>query len=400
MFLWTEVRRQASRNKGRSVLLLCIATVLTLCMAFYIWNMQSAQSSLLHLGEELPVRVRVTNLNGDKSRDLFINAVDADAFGNAGVRELHCTAAAAGALSKGARAQQPFIGGDTQILAANCVEAAGISPEAFHFADEYDAGFFQSADGVCILNAEYAEQNGLAVGDAVTLPTYLYMASMGYEPLQESTVKVIGTYTPQEESGAPDMLVPAAWLREEASRVGLKYFSYTSCSAVVDDPLNLHDFKTKMTEAGFVSVDPAANDYATGKGLIVEDELFLKTAGELKKNIALFQNLLVPFFALLIGLFVLTTFLMMRSTRREMAIARSLGVAKWRCATPNFLYTVLLNLLGCAGTLPILCTALRMPMLYVLLIFGIFMFCAVVGTAVALLCLLRFDTLTLLTQTD
>ena len=400
MFLWTEVRRQISRNKGRSVLLLCIAAVLTMCMAFYIWNMQSAQSALLHLGEELPVRVRITNLSGDKSRDLFINAVDADVLGNAGVRELRCTAAAAGSLTEKAQAQQPFIGGDTQILAANCVEAADISAEAFHFTDGYDTEFFQSADAVCVLKAAYAEQNGLSVGDTVTLPTYLYMASMGYEPLRESTVKIIGTYTPQEESGAPNILVPAAWLREEAGRAGLKYFSYTACNAVVDDPLNLHDFKTQMTEAGFVPIDPAANDYATGKGLIVEDELFMKTAGELKKNIALFQNLLVPFFVLLMGLFVLTTFLTMRGAKREMAIACSLGVSKRRCAMPNFLYAVLLNLLGCAVTLPILCAALRMPILYVLLVFGIFMVCAALGTAVALVCLLRFDTLTLLTQTD
>ena len=126
----------------------------------------------------------------------------------------------------------------------------------------------------------------------------------------------------------------------------------------------------------------------------------MKTAGELKKNIALFQNLLVPFFVLLMGLFVLTTFLTMRGAKREMAIACSLGVSKRRCAMPNFLYAVLLNLLGCAVTLPILCAALRMPILYVLLVFGIFMVCAALGTAVALVCLLRFDTLTLLTQTD
>ena len=83
-----------------------------------------------------------------------------------------------------------------------------------------------------------------------------------------------------------------------------------------------------------------------------------------------------------------------------MAIARSLGVSKWRCAAPNFISTVLLDMLGCAVILPILSAALHIPALSALVIFGLFTLCAALGTAAALLCLLRFDTLTLLTQVD
>ena len=47
----------------------------------------------------------------------------------------------------------------------------------------------------------------------------------------------------KKENDVPDMLVPVNWLREEAVRAGLKYFVYTSCNAIVDNPLKLHELK-------------------------------------------------------------------------------------------------------------------------------------------------------------
>ena len=258
---------------------------------------------------------------------------------------------------------------------------------------------FLSGDSAqCVIGEDYAERTGLHPGDTLSLEIYTVRQSMNgtiYQMIGNAALEIIGTHS---APGGADVILPVNFLRTEAETAGVS-FLYDSCSALVVDSTHLKDFKAEMQKY-FMDINPSAEDPNAGDALSVEDELFVKTASRLRQNIALFQSMLVPFFALIIGLVVLTTFLTMRSTRRDMAIACSLGVSKWRCAAPNFISTVLLDMLGCAVILPILSAALHIPTLSALVIFGLFTLCAALGTAAALLCLLRFDTLTLLTQVD
>lgn len=54
------------RNRVRMTISSCITVLLTLCMAFYAENIQTSQITLLNLKYQLPVRVYITNLSGDK----------------------------------------------------------------------------------------------------------------------------------------------------------------------------------------------------------------------------------------------------------------------------------------------------------------------------------------------
>jgi hypothetical protein len=359
-------------------------------MAFYAENIQTSQITLLNLKYQLPVRVYITNLSGDKKSNLFINGIDIDALINAEVRDLQCTAIAAGSFSSIAQEQSPFLGGDTKILAANCVEATGISKEFFSFTDyTYNNDFFKSVNAICVLNADYAKDNNLMIGDMVTLPIYLYIPSLGYEPLKEASIKIVGTYVTKKENDVPDMLVPVNWLREEAVRAGLKYFVYTSCNAIVDNPLKLHEFKTHMIEIGFVPIDPVIDDYATGKGLIIDDELFVKAARELRQNINLLSNMYIPFCTLIIGITSLTMFLIIYNTRHDIALANSLGVSKWYIIVGISIGLISLNTLGCTTTLLILWTTLHVSTFSVFVVFKMFMFCVVISVVIVLLILRR-----------
>lgn len=378
------------RNRVRMTISSCITVLLTLCMAFYAENIQTSQITLLNLKYQLPVRVYITNLSGDKKSNLFINGIDIDALINAEVRDLQCTAIAAGSFSSKAQEQSPFLGGDTKILAANCVEATGISEEFFSFTDyTYNNDFFKSVNAICVLNADYAKDNNLMIGDMVTLPIYLYIPSLGYEPLKEASIKIVGTYVTKKENAVPDMLVPVNWLREEAVRAGLKYFVYTSCNAIVDNPLKLHEFKTHMIEIGFVPIDPVIDDYATGKGLIIDDELFVKAARELRQNINLLSNMYIPFCTLIIGITSLTMFLIIHNTRHDIALANSLGVSKWYIIVGIFIGLISLNTLGCTTTLLILWTTLHVSTFSVFVVFKMFMFCVVISVVIVLLILRR-----------
>lgn len=395
--MFVQVKYQL-RSRGRSVLVLCIAALLAACMAFYVGNIGVNKAALQSLSDSVPVTVRITSRNGAKTAGLNIEAKPFDHLTEAGVHDVRCTAVAAGAFSPEVRAQEMFLGGDTIVRAGNSLEALELSADNLHFADGQSAAFLSGDSAQCVIGEDYAERTGLHPGDTLSLEIYTVRQSMNgtiYQMIGDAALEIIGTHS---APGGADVILPVNFLRTEAETAGVS-FLYDSCSALVDDSTHLKDFKAEMQKY-FMDINPSAEDPNAGDALSVEDELFVKTASRLRQNIALFQSMLVPFFALIIGLVVLTTFLTMRSTRRDMAIARSLGVSKWRCAAPNFISTVLLDMLGCAVILPILSAALHIPTLSALVIFGLFTLCVALGTAAALLCLLRFDTLTLLTQVD
>lgn len=395
--MFVQVKYQL-RSRGRSVLVLCIAALLAACMAFYVGNIGVNKAALQSLSDSVPVTVRITSRNGAKTAGLNIEAKPFDHLTEAGVHDVRCTAVAAGAFSPEVRAQEMFLGGDTIVRAGNSLEALELSADNLHFADGQSAAFLSGDSAQCVIGEDYAERMGLHPGDTLSLEIYTVRQSMNgtiYQMIGDAALEIIGTHS---APGGADVILPVNFLRTEAETAGVS-FLYDSCSALVDDSTHLKDFKAEMQKY-FMDINPSAEDPNAGDALSVEDELFVKTASRLRQNIALFQSMLVPFFALIIGLVVLTTFLTMRSTRRDMAIARSLGVSKWRCAAPNFISTVLLDMLGCAVILPILSAALHIPALSALVIFVLFTLCAALGTAAALLCLLRFDTLTLLTQVD
>lgn len=395
--MFVQVKYQL-RSRGRSVLVLCIAALLAACMAFYVGNIGVNKAALQSLSDSVPVTVRITSRNGAKTAGLNIEAKPFDHLTEAGVHDVRCTAVAAGAFSPEVRAQEMFLGGDTIVRAGNSLEALELSADNLHFADGQSAAFLSGDSAQCVIGEDYAERTGLHPGDTLSLEIYTVRQSMNgtiYQMIGDAALEIIGTHS---APGGADVILPVNFLRTEAETAGVS-FLYDSCSALVDDSTHLKDFKAEMQKY-FMDINPSAEDPNAGDALSVEDELFVKTASRLRQNIALFQSMLVPFFALIIGLVVLTTFLTMRSTRRDMAIARSLGLSKWRCAAPNFISTVLLDMLGCAVILPILSAALHIPALSAHAIFGLFTLCAALGTAAALLCLLRFDTLTLLTQVD
>lgn len=395
--MFVQVKYQL-RSRGRSVLVLCIAALLAACMAFYVGNIGVNKAALQSLSDSVPVTVRITSRNGAKTAGLNIETKPFDHLTEAGVHDVRCTAVAAGAFSPEVRAQEMFLGGDTIVRAGNSLEALELSADNLHFADGQSAAFLSGDSAQCVIGEDYAERTGLHPGDTLSLEIYTVRQSMNgtiYQMIGDAALEIIGTHS---APGGADVILPVNFLRTEAETAGVS-FLYDSCSALVDDSTHLKDFKAEMQKY-FMDINLSAEDPNAGDALSVEDELFVKTASRLRQNIALFQSMLVPFFALIIGLVVLTTFLTMRSTRRDMAIARSLGVSKWRCAAPNFISTVLLDMLGCAVILPILSAALHISALSAHAIFGLFTLCAALGTAAALLCLLRFDTLTLLTQVD
>lgn len=324
MLMFVQVKYQL-RIRGRSVLVLCIAALLAACMAFYVGNIGVNKAALQSLSDSVPVTVRITSRNGAKTAGLNIETKPFDHLTEAGVHDVRCTAVAAGAFSPEVRAQEMFLGGDTIVRAGNSLEALELSADNLHFADGQSAAFLSGDSAQCVIGEDYAERTGLHPGDTLSLEIYTVRQSMNgtiYQMIGDAALEIIGTHS---APGGADVILPVNFLRTEAETAGVS-FLYDSCSALVDDSTHLKGFKAEMQKY-FMDINPSAEDPNAGDALSVEDELFVKTASRLRQNIALFQSMLVPFFALIIGLVVLTTSFMLPNGTIESLTRRCV----WPC---------------------------------------------------------------------
>ncbi len=400
MFLLTEIKYRLLRVPSRTALLLCAAALLVGSMAFYLGSIQSSQAALDQLEENLPVKVRVVNLSGGKQTGLRIDTAHHDALADAAIHDVLVSTTYSGARAEEVKNHEPFLGGDTRVQGVNNPRALlDVDPEAFHYAEGWDESLFLGNEALCVPSASLAEAAGLSPGDELALPLYSILYGTmenGYYPVGEHTMKVAGVY---DGPGAGDLYVPIQWLREITEAAG-EAFSYESMSGVLDAPMELNQFKAGLGEMGFLEPLDGAGDAFTGGAVSVEDEMFIKTAGELQENLAVYHSFLLPFFAVVIGMITLVTFLILRGSRKEMAIASSLGRPKLLNAASHFFGAVIAEGLGCVLAFPVMRLLIGIPVGASLSIVGMYLLCACVGTALALLALLRFDALALLTKVD
>ena len=402
MFLLTEVRYQLFRNKGRSILMVCVALLLLGAMAFYLGNIQSNQAALRDLAEHIPVTVRITSRDGSKQNSLNIDTAHFDGLSGAGVHHILCSSSAAGAYETDTRMETGFNGGDTTVIGANRFEALDISEDAISYAGGYNAALFEGEENLCVVYEGYAQKHNIAVGDEIAMPFYLlswHSGDVAWSELGEATLRVAGTYSVQTPFEPTALYVPVRWLRKTAEQANVP-FIYNNFSAELDDPMKLGEFKEQLPKLGFMDPFEDARDRYTGDAVSVEDELFLKTAIKLRGNIRVFQTFLIPFFLLSVLLSALATFLLLRSGRRDIALARSLGRPKAVSGTVHFLSVLFADLIGCLLALPIILLGAGLSLAQAAAVAGIFLLCSAVGTVLALFLLLRFDALALLTKVD
>lgn len=404
MFLLTEIKWQIFRNKGRAILLLLIAALLTGTMAFYVGNIQINEIALNTLGDNLPVKAQIVNLTGTVSSGLMIPAARFDTFTEEGIREVYCTAAGSGAFSPEVKAMPDFPEGDTVVLGANSLNATPLTESLLTFEEGTDSSFLAGDAPLCALDSDYARRNQISIGDEITLPINLYQSNVGYEKLAEdATFRVVATYAPPGKSdNAFSMLIPVQWMRNQAESLGNVTFCYDSCTAVLGDPLHgLNAFKERLAKKGFAMVDPNAPMGAYfGEAVVMQDETFIKTVGELEKNLMVYRSFLIPFFGVIVLLVTLSVFLILRSNRQNLAIAVSLGRSKLLSGVVSFAAVLLLSILGCWVAFLVMILGLGIAPIEGLLICGIFLACSCIGSLIALFFLLRFNPIELLTKTD
>lgn len=404
MFLLTEIRYRLFRARGRTALLLSAAALLAGSLALYLGNIQANRDALMSLADRVPVTARVVSRSGGRQDGLFIDTKHFDSLTGAAVRNVRTATTFAGAYGGDARAvpEDDFSGGDMTVKGGNCLEALGLAPEDVEFMPGWGPECMTGGEGVCVLRDSFAGYAGLEPGDGLSAPLYSIMYGTygsSYTYVGEPALKVVGICSPKSGAAYGDAYVPIGFLREQTEAAG-EVFSYESLSVELSDPMELNAFKDGLMALGFLEPFDTSGDSFSGDAISMEDEMFIKTAGELKQNLEVFDSFLLPFFGLIIGMITLVTFLVLRGSRREMAIASSLGRQKSMNAASQFFGAIIAELAGCAAALPVMCIVVDLLPLTAVAVAGVYMACACVGTGIALWFILRFDTLALLTKVD
>jgi len=379
----------------RSVLIACVSALIVCGMALYLRNIQVTEDALDDLGQRYPVAVRVTNRDGSLHESLCIYGKDVDYLLESGVREPIYTATTFTAEQIGS------------IYGTNTLDSLDdLSGSNFTFLAGWDESFLASRKPVIALREDIALENGWHPGDKFRLE-FSMLNRMSTTSTGEPEVKKVGGYSVTlvavfpREPDTVEAIMPVDWLRGIADITLLEgEFKYDSFCAVIEEPRELNSYKDAVEEWGFYERSAVADPGIEGDALSLEDEMYIKTSGELRESLDLYRTFLLPFFGLVTSIMAMVTFLTLRSSRRQIAIASSLGRPKLYNAAAHFFSAMIVQLIGCLlATLTLTLTLDLLPRLAGITV-AAFTLCALGGTVLALLLLFRFDTLTLLTKDD
>ncbi len=401
MLTLSETFWQLARNKGRTVILVLASAMLAGCVAFYLSNIRANEEAIDRLAETIPVKVQVTNLSGDRDYGLNINVYRYENFlSSPYLKDFHYDIYGEGAYSEEARQLDPFQK-DCNVHGINGLDCIWMPDGEFTYSEGYDETLFQSDEAVCLVETMFADRYDIEVGDEVTFPIFtisydLYQDAI-YMPLGEQTLKVVGTSHSQQNP--KEFMVPVNWMRKVMESQGIEV-NYNVMGATLKDPRQLNAFKESIKDISFLEPDPETMIDLTGSAIVVDDEQFVTSAETLGQTVMLFRRFQAPFFVLAFGMIVLAIFLIMRGSRRVIAISVSLGRSRFLCALGCFLAAFLAELAGCALVLPVMVLLAGLSLSGGLLICGAFLICACLADIMALALIMRFDAFTLLTVAE
>ena len=404
MFTLQETLWQLSRNRTRTIILLLATALLAGCIAFYLGNIRANQEAFERLAEVTEIEVDITSGNGAMAAGLNITPQSKEKFMSSPYLENFLYGSrAVGTYSPESRRKEPegdeFY--DVDFAPVNNMNAIYLPNCKMDFAQGYNESFLAGNKPLTVVLDSFAEENGIGPGDELTFPVYTHVFNddntISYELIGDLTLTVIGLY--HVETAPKTMLVPVEWLRKECEAQGANFY-YNNVGATLEDTRRINQFKQSIPDIPFLEPDPKSTDMHSGATICVNDEEYISKAEVFGQNIMLFQRFRVPFFVLAIGLIILAIFLIMRSSRRDIAIACSLGRPKLLSALSCFLAALFAELLGCVLVFPAMIFLAEISLVGSLGICGVFLLCACLGDVAALALILRFDTFTLLTAAE
>lgn len=407
MFVFNTIRKNIFRHRKKSLLSILISVLFILFLLLYFQNIEENEVQLSKLGETIPVTTRICNIDGSQEVGLQIEFERIHKIQETGLvtDEVITIQNYVNLEAEDEQTQRPII----QFIGCNTLAAfTAFSTKDVTYIEGYDESFFKREEASCILRDTFLEKHKLNLGDKLNLVVYApeYDSAGGqtftYKKLGVVSLRVVGSYYAKDSLASdelPDVISPLNYVVSIYEGTDVNCYG-SSGRFTLKEPLKINEFKRKMQEIGFKSVDMQAGFSRLGEALTMNDETLIQSATQLTESLTLLKSFAPLIFIIIVAIGFITSYLLMQSRQNEFAIMRSLGMSKKRCFRIIFLENIILVLSGSIFGAVISAFIVNIKVMMMGLILVSFVIFYMMGTAIALFLLNRFSVMAILSKTD
>lgn len=335
MFLCEQIAASVTHNKLRTFLMLLVFFLVVFWGGIYLGNLERNERALDTLGEQLPVTVAIANLGGDKTTGIEITESKLEAFLKLDLSNQRIAAESYCNIGQNTepgaeRISAYLFGSNTDAL----LYGMGVEFEGEQAGID---GIFSRGEAVCYLNRDFAEGRGIEyeIGDELDInmfrPEYdEFHTVTGFEEITTAKAAVGGFFTVQSDTVQEvsiDLICPTGWMTQQYHEAGEKMY-YTSAAGEVSNPLKLNELKAQAKELNFTQINPSNPGERFGSALVIDDQLYIQTASQLKRNIELLELFALPMFLLILVLNVVIAYFAAMNNRKFILLHRCMGVKR------------------------------------------------------------------------
>jgi hypothetical protein len=193
--------------------------------------------------------------------------------------------------------------------------------------DGFSYNMFLETSDYCLVNERLLQLLGKELGDSILLTVKSLQNDFSREEPKEVKAELLisGVVKSRDFNTIYCSWNKASLLGAESDYSGIWYTE--SMRAAIRDNHLLNEFKEKA-KTYFSHVDITAPKAMHLYALTVYDSIFTKTVFQIQRNIQFLKAILPMILLISFGLSFLTSFLLTRSRKQELAIMRSLGISK------------------------------------------------------------------------
>lgn len=390
-------RKLILRSPLKSILTIIFSISIIIFIGLYINNIKTLETSLKKLSQTIPVTGEICDMSGSKTTGLEID----ERKGNQIISSQYVVQAkyTIQVVASNINNQNNI---STTLMGCNSIDALPLLyDDNIDFMSGNDSSFLTDDKNNCIVEAEFAKQNNIVLGQEITFSLSIYKYDSGVyltDNIDNVKMNVIGIYDYNSATNT-SIIVPVKSLARLVKESGNEVF-YDSLKFELKDPGKLNEFKQDVKNIGFSNINSQSVQSVAGNSLIVYDNIYIENASNILDALQMYRLFEIPFIILMFVLYVLVIFLLIKNKQLEMAISLSLGQSKKAVNFNLFLEIEILSILGCLLGVLALALITDIEIFSLLMIFFGFLILSILGIMLVIKLLMNFDIMQLLSKTD
>lgn len=390
-------RKLILRSPLKSILTIIFSISIIIFIGLYINNIKTLETSLKKLSQTIPVTGEICDISGSKTTGLEID----ERKGNQIISSQYVVQAkyTIQVVASNINNQNNI---STTLMGCNSIDALPLLyDDNIDFMSGNDSSFLTDDKNNCIVEAEFAKQNNIVLGQEITFSLSIYKYDSGIyltDNIDNVKMNVIGIYDYNSATNT-SIIVPVKSLARLVKESGNEVF-YDSLKFELKDPGKLNEFKQDVKNIGFSNINSQSVQSVAGNSLIVYDNIYIENASNILDALQMYRLFEIPFIILMFVLYVLVIFLLIKNKQLEMAISLSLGQSKKAVNFNLFLEIEILSILGCLLGVLALALITDIEIFSLLMIFFGFLILSILGIMLVIKLLMNFDIMQLLSKTD